>query len=419
MRKPIAAAAAILLLGVLHQAARAGDTLEEVKRRGVLVVGVKNTMPPFGFTDRATGETVGIDIDLTRAIADRLNVKLQLKLVASSERIPALLDGSVDLIAGAIPITPERAKVVDFTTAYFSANQRILARTGAVATLKDLDGKKIGTVKGATTELNVRTLIPTAKAVSFADIRSALDALRKGEVDAVSGYGLILYGLLATLPKDEYEIPASIRIAEERFGLAVRKGDRTLLEAVNGALAGLDASGDAKKIYDKWLQRRGAGGSVPEAPKGLQASGVIVRPAATVGRFIAVATSGTFWMDADISIFDPQGNFVGKGRVKSIYEDEVYLDDTDVPKGLIQPGFSIRMNFTNEEAKKDILAHQEVIQGVKQGAKQDEAERQREIAADARKEKEDRARWQEDMTKTRMVLDYQYENYYWGGPYWW
>lgn len=408
---------AILLAGILCQAARAGDTLEEIRKKGFLVAGVRDAAPPFGFPDRGTGEIVGIDVDLARAIAGRLNIALKVKPVTSTGRIPDLLSGQVDLLAAAMIKTPDRTKLVDFSLTYFTTSQRVIARKGAVATLADLEGKRIGTRKGSTAESNVRRLVASAKIASFDSFRHAVDALRKGEVDAVSTYGMILHDYLATLPKGEYEIPKEVRISEEGYGLAVRKGDALLLDFVNATLTGLSADGGMKKIYARWFPPKGSEGAAPPPPKALQAAGVVTRGTATEGRYVVLAIKGTFWPEAAVSIFDPQGHFICKGQVESIYEDEVYIDAVDPPKGVIGSGFAVVMNYSDEEAKKDILAQQDVLRNVKAEAKNEEAQRRKEIARDYRTEKEQRDRYQEEMTKTRMILDYQYSDdyYYWRG----
>ena len=77
----VLAAAAIAVFGKAAMAAAPADTLAEVKKKGVLVAGVKDSLPPFGYVDEKSREIVGYDIDFIRAIAKRLGVKVELKPV--------------------------------------------------------------------------------------------------------------------------------------------------------------------------------------------------------------------------------------------------------------------------------------------------------------------------------------------------
>jgi len=414
MKKAVTVALALLLTGVLFQIARAGDTLEDVRKKGVLVVGVRDAFPPFGFRDAATGEIVGIDVDLVRAIADKMKVKLSLKPVTAAERMPALVDGTVDIVAAAMISTPDRAKLADFSISYFKTIQRVLARPGAISRLEDLAGKKIGVVRGSLWERNVRAVVPSAAITPFSDMRSAVAALEKGEVDAVSANSGVLYSVLATLPKGAYEIPNSVKIAEEGYRLAVRKGNPKFLEFVNVTLVELDRIGEAKNVFNKWFQRKEEGVAMPGVPEAMRAVGVITRPAGAQGRFVALGIKGSFWPDADVSMFDPQGKLVGRGKIKDIYEDEVYVDVVDKPHGVIQAGFVVSMNYTDQEAKKPIISLKDVIKNVNVEEKREEAQRGKEIAAEYKKENVARELHQDDMAKSKMLLDYQYsDDYYW------
>jgi polar amino acid transport system substrate-binding protein len=94
--------------------ALAGDTLENVKKKGVLVAGVSDSKPSFGYIDEKTHEFIGYDIDFARTIAGRLGVKLEFKSVTEESRIPELILGNIDIIAATLTNTSERAKLIDF-----------------------------------------------------------------------------------------------------------------------------------------------------------------------------------------------------------------------------------------------------------------------------------------------------------------
>lgn len=231
----------------------AADTLEEVKKKGVLVAGVKDSSPPFGYIDEKTREIVGYDIDFVKAIANKLGVKLELKPVTSASRMPQLMEGNIDIIAATMTKTAERAKQIDFSYTYFLTGQKFITKKSAIKSLQDLDGKKIGTAKGSTSEQNAKKALPNATILSFDDYPQAFLALQQGKVQAVTTDESILAGILAKAPnKGDFEIP-DIQISDEPYGLGMRKGDANFVNFVNKTLLEMEKSGEAKKIFDKWF----------------------------------------------------------------------------------------------------------------------------------------------------------------------
>lgn len=236
-------------------AAAPADTLAEVKKKGVLVAGVKDSLSPFGYIDEKTRTIIGYDIDFINAIAKKLGVKVELKPVTSATRMPQLQEGNIDIIAATMTKNPERAKQIDFSHTYFFTGQKFITKKGSVKSLKDLDGKRVGTTKGSTSEQNVAKAIPTATVLSFDDYPQAYLALQQGKVQAVTTDEAILAGLLAKTPKElkgKYEIP-NVQISEEPYGLGMRKGDKNFVDFVNKTILAMEKSGEAKKIFDKWF----------------------------------------------------------------------------------------------------------------------------------------------------------------------
>jgi polar amino acid transport system substrate-binding protein len=253
MRKTVTIVLSLLLVGTFFVGASlAGDTLAEVKKKGVLVAGIKDSLPPFGFVDKKTRTIVGYDIDFVNAIAKKLGVKVELKPVTSATRMPQLMEGNIDIIAATMTKNRERAKQIDFSYTYFFTGQKFLTKKGTANSLKDLDGKKIGTAKGSTSEQNAKRALPKSTILSFDDYPQAVLALQQGKVAAVTTDESILAGQLAKLPKGEYEIPAT-RISDEPYGLGIRKGDTNFLNFVNEVLLEMEKSGQAKAIFQKWF----------------------------------------------------------------------------------------------------------------------------------------------------------------------
>jgi len=253
MKKLVTLFMVAALAAVSAKAVLAADTLADVKKKGVLVAGVKDSLPPFGYIDEKSRQIVGYDIDFINAIAKKLGVKVELKPVTSASRMPQLQESHIDIIAATMTKNAERAKVIDFSHAYFLTGQKFITKKGTVKTLKDLEGKRIGTAKGSTSEQNVAKALPTATVLSFDDYPQAFLALQQGKVQAVTTDEAILAGILAKSPnKAQFEIP-NVQISDEPYGLGMRKGDKNFVDFVNKTILEMEKSGEAAKIFNKWF----------------------------------------------------------------------------------------------------------------------------------------------------------------------
>jgi polar amino acid transport system substrate-binding protein len=253
MKKILAILMTVALMAAVAGIALAEDTYDSVKKKGILVVGVRDTAPGFGFIDPKTREIIGYDVDFVVYMARKMGVKLEFKGVTPAARIPQLLSGNVDLIAATLTKTEERAKQVDFSYTYFITGQGFLVKKGTVKSLADLEGKKLGTSKGSTSEQNAKKALPKATVLSFDDYPQAFMALQQGKVVAVTTDQSQLSGILGKAPnKDQYEI-ADLRISDEPYGIAIRKGNPKFLKFINDTLLEMEKNGKAKKIWDKWF----------------------------------------------------------------------------------------------------------------------------------------------------------------------
>lgn len=230
----------------------AEDTLQKVQKRGVLRAGLKDLVPGFALADVTTGDIRGYDVDIVRAIARKLDVRLEIIPIKGEERISSLTEGKVDIVAATMTRTRERAKFIDFSYTYFVTAQKFLVRKGTVQRLTDLNNKKIGTVAQTTSALNVRKALPSATIVLFADYMPAFLALQNGEIFAVTTDEAILAAILAKDDKGVFEI-SKLAISKEPYALGIRKGQKPFLQAVNQALLEMEKSGEAEKIYNKWF----------------------------------------------------------------------------------------------------------------------------------------------------------------------
>lgn len=252
MKKITLFVAMMFLLAGICEISRAEDSLQMIQKRGVLRAGVKDLTPGFALSDVKTGEITGYDVDIVRAIARRLNVRLEITPIKEEARVSSLTEGSVDIVAATMTRTKERADLIDFSYTYFVTAQKFLVRKGTVQRLTDLKGKKIGTVAKTTSEANVRKSLPTAEIILFSDYVPAFLALQKGDLFAVTTDEAMLAAILAKADSGVYEIPP-VAISKEPYGLGIRKGQASFLKFVNQSLLEMEKNGEAERIYNKWF----------------------------------------------------------------------------------------------------------------------------------------------------------------------
>lgn len=248
--------AATLLAATLFAATIAqADQLAEVRKHGELVCGVLGTDEPNSFIDPKTREIVGYEVDLCRAVAQKIGVKLKIKQLAVAARIPELQQGRVDILAATLTHTKQREAVVDFSLATFVTGQRVMVRKDSgITQLSQLAGKKVVTVKGGTQEPNIRKAVPNVDVVTFETAPQAFVALqqRKGSAFVNDEISLLnAYGKLGPAQKDYVILPASI--STEVLALGLKKGETALKALTDDALRGLEASGEADKLFFKWF----------------------------------------------------------------------------------------------------------------------------------------------------------------------
>lgn len=246
-------AGALLLAPLLP--ARA-DQLQDIKKKGELVCGVLGTDEPFSFIqDPSSRAIVGYDVDLCHAVAKSLGVKVSLRQLAVSARIPELQQSRVDLLAASLTHTKEREALIDFSLSVFVTGQKAMVKKASgISQLADLGGKKVLTVKGSTMEQNTKKAVPTAVIVAFDNSPQAFLALQQGKgVAYVNDETSLIddFAKLGPAAKDYQILPQSL--STEHLALGIKKGETALLEQVNKVLRDLESSGEAEKLFMKWF----------------------------------------------------------------------------------------------------------------------------------------------------------------------
>lgn len=251
---------AALAVAVLHAPQAHADKLDDIKKAGVLRVGVFDANPPFGYADAKTGQPVGLDVDYAQEIANKLGVKLELRATNPANRVQLLTSGKVDIVAANFTITDERKKQIEFSTPYFASGLQFIAKKGVLKQPDDLkrDGIRLGVDKGTTQETTLRDGYPNARVIAYDDSPLALTALRTGAIQAFAQDGAKLGALLATLPnRSELEISPFV-LTREYMGIGVPKGETKLTATIDQILQGLEKDGSAGRIYDRWFGPKSA-----------------------------------------------------------------------------------------------------------------------------------------------------------------
>ena len=243
-----------------------GSATAAIKERGRLIVGVDQNQYMFGYRDPSSGELEGFDIDLAREIARRIfgdPNRVDLQVVEADEREEAVKSGQVDLVVRTFSITCERKKNIDFSTTYFYANQKILARKGSgITSAQDLSGKRICAVSGTTSLKRVFELNPRPTLIGVKSWTDCLVMMQQGQIDAISTDDALLKGLARQDP-DLDVVGESLGV--EPYGVGVKKGNDDLVRFVNGALDEMRTDGTWERLYDTWLRSLGPSPGPPTA----------------------------------------------------------------------------------------------------------------------------------------------------------
>ncbi|MFB3816856.1 MAG: amino acid ABC transporter substrate-binding protein [Candidatus Methylomirabilales bacterium] len=243
----------------------AETTLDRIKRSGVFNLGVREADPPYGFLDQ--GKHVGFSTEIAQKAHERLEKELKTSLkinyvaVTGRTRIPLLLNGTIDLEAGATVITKERVKVVDFSAPFFlTASYLIVPADGPVRRTADLSGKRMGGPRGGlqetlfTRKLQAQGMFKApVRYIGFENPSEGFTALQGGSVDAYINDGPIVYGLLKSTPdQSKWRVfDAGVDASTQAFPL--RQNSSSFATLVNLAIVDVCESGRWGELYQKYF----------------------------------------------------------------------------------------------------------------------------------------------------------------------
>ncbi len=231
---------------------------------GKVVVGVKEDQPNLGYLDAVTGERTGFDVDVARWMAASLGVSeenIEFKAIPSANREQAIINGDIDYYVGTYSITDKRKDQIDFAGPYFETGQGLLV--GADSEITGVDdlvaGVKVCSATGSTPIQNIKDNYPEVTPVEFEKYSECVEALKNGQVDAVTTDEAILIGYAAQAP-DQLKVVGE-PFSTELYGIGLAKGDDALRDHFNTTL---EEGGDVwQSIFDYNLGSSGTTVSQP------------------------------------------------------------------------------------------------------------------------------------------------------------
>jgi len=227
-------------------------SLEAIRKRGTLRVGLEGTYPPFSYQD-SSGKLVGFEVDFANALATQLGVKAVLQPAPWDGLLASLEAGRNDVIINQVGATPAREKIYDFSIPYsVSGIQMIIRKTEAdqIKTPADLAGRRVGVGLGTEYATWLTQNVPSAIQVTYTSDASRYQDLLYGRIDA--GLNDSVNVALQVKQSDGVLVAAGPVFAPSTASVAMPK-DPALLSAINEAIIALRANGELSRLSQKWF----------------------------------------------------------------------------------------------------------------------------------------------------------------------
>lgn len=223
--------------------------LQEIQRRGYLMVAVKDNLRPLGFRT-ATGQLEGLEIDLAHRLAETLLGRadaVRFYPARNQERLRLLLDDEVDIVIARMTMTDSRSRLVDFSLPYYLDGTALVTRDPTIRRLADLAYRPVAVLQSSSTVAVLRSRLPTSQLVEVASYQEAREKLEQGQVSAFAADSSLLTGWVQEFP--EYTLLPT-RLSGDSLAVAMPRGTRygSLRQQINRALDQWKEEG--------WLQER-------------------------------------------------------------------------------------------------------------------------------------------------------------------
>lgn len=258
----------LLLCALLLSQSAFTKTLEEIQNDGLIRIGVFGKTEYLGYVD-ANDKNSGFDVEVARHIAMAIfeksgkteGLKIEFKVLKPSERIGALKTDEVDMVVANFSVNPQRKKEIDFSLPYMKSSLGLVShKDNLITDIKQLDPKKghlVGVVKGSVASEFIRKKYSKVQHRAYEAGTEVWEALKKGEVQAYIQDNM---GVLIHLSKPNSEFSDfSLSISafpntEENIAIGVKKGNRALLQFINGELKKMKKNGKLLEIYENTLR---------------------------------------------------------------------------------------------------------------------------------------------------------------------
>jgi His/Glu/Gln/Arg/opine family amino acid ABC transporter permease subunit len=259
-----------LLLVFATACGSSGKTEDPIKSAGVLRVGTEGVYSPFSYHDPATGELVGYDVDVAKAVGDKLGVRVEFVETPWDSMFAALEANRFDVVANQVTINPERQGKYDLSQPYTVGEGVIVTRAddNSIKSLADIKGKTAA--ENATSNWSQVAKDAGAKVEAVEGFTQAITLLNQGRVDVVINDSIAVYAYLAETGDKTVKIAGTVGEKSEQ-GFAARK-DSGYLPELDKALSELRADGTLSKISQRYL-KADATGAPADTP--IRAAGVL------------------------------------------------------------------------------------------------------------------------------------------------
>lgn len=244
----------IFLIGIFFVACGENKgSLEQIKERGKVRIGVFGDKPPFGYVEN--GVNKGFDVYIAKEVAKELlgdENKVEFILVEAQNRVEFPNSNRVDIIFANFTKTPEREQKVDFSLPYMKVALGVVSKDGKIKSIEDLKGKTLIVNKGTTADYYFSTNYPDIKLLKFDQNTEAFMALKDGRGDALAHDNLLLFAWAKENPGFKVGIPHLGN--DDVIAPAVKKGNKELLDKLNEIMRKLGKENFIHKAYDATLK---------------------------------------------------------------------------------------------------------------------------------------------------------------------
>ncbi|KOF57060.1 amino acid ABC transporter substrate-binding protein [Clostridium sp. DMHC 10] len=228
------------------------DSLDSVKKAGVIKVGLSDDYPPMEFRDK-DNKIAGFDIDVANAVAKKLGVKLQIVTNAYDGIFLRLILKKFDFVQSTVSITDDRKKKMLFSDPYINGGCAIFLKTGdnSIKSPDDLKGKVVGCQAGTTSQDALSKLSGLKDVKKYEATTDAFLDLQNGRIAAVVADPMVGDYYMVKNPGKFKKVEKYL--GKEPIGAAFRKNDKALKDAYQKAYNELKKDGAISKISNKWF----------------------------------------------------------------------------------------------------------------------------------------------------------------------